>query len=312
MARSLDCEAQVLSISEGFDRAGCKASLHVVDLQTNEAIGVDPDVPVVLASVFKVLVALEFFAQTESGVLDPARPMLVEPRDHTAGGSGLSDFIDRAEVSLRDLCGLMLTISDNTATDILVDVVGLDRINERALHCGCSSTFIESDLQAVWDGIGRDMGFPDYATYAAAQAGRLGVDAQRHSTDPVRIDACAAYDPSRTNRSTARDMTGLLAAVWNNTGAAPEACARLRSVMSRQFSTRIGRGMPPGTSIAAKTGSLTGRINNEIGVVTHHDGKAYAIAVFTRAHRPFERTTSIEAEMAAGSAAAIAFHRRND
>ncbi|HWA62195.1 MAG TPA: serine hydrolase [Caulobacteraceae bacterium] len=294
------------SIAEGFDRAGCAASLHAVDLATGRDVGVDPDAPVVLASVFKVLVALEFYAQAHDGALDPARRLVIIPGDHTAGGGGLTEFLDPVEISLRDLCGLMLTISDNTATDHLVRLVGVDRINARARRCGCEATVIESDLQTIWDGIGREMGFSDYAAYSAAKTGAFGEDAQHRSNDAARIDTCAAYDPLRTNRSTARDMTRLLRAIWTDEGAAPEACAAVRGVMARQHSTRIGVGLPPGATIAAKTGSLTGRIRNEIGVVTHADGRAFAVAVFTRARVPFEGAARIEREMAAATAAAIA------
>jgi len=303
-------DAEARSIAEGFARAGCWVSLHAVDLQSGESLGIEPDAPVVLASVFKVLVALEFYAQAHEGLLDSAQRLVIGSGKLTAGGAGISDFLDPVEVSLRDLCGLMLTISDNTATDHLVGIVGLDRINARASHCGCVATMIESDLQTIWDGIGRDMGFPDYTTYVAAQSGALGDEAQRFSTDPARIDACAAYDARRTNRSTARDMTRLLSAIWTNKAAAPEACASVRAVMARQFSTRIGRALPTDASIAAKTGSLTGRVRNEIGVISHKDGRAFALAVFTRAHRPFERVDSIEAEMAAGATAAITVLRR--
>jgi beta-lactamase class A len=303
-------DAEARSIAEGFHRCGCWVSLHAADLQSGEALGIEPDAPVVLASVFKVLVALEFYAQAHENLLDPTQRTVIRPGQFTAGGAGISDFMDPVEVSLRDLCGLMLTISDNTATDHLVGVVGLDRINARAGHCGCAATMIESDLQTLFDGIGTDMGFADYATYAAAQAGALGEEALRLSTDPARIDACAAYDAGRTNRSTARDMTRLLSAIWADDAAAPEVCASVRAIMARQFSTRIGRGLPAGTSIAAKTGALTGRVRNEIGVITHKDGRAFALAVFTRAHRPFERVASIEAEMAAGVAAAIAALRQ--
>jgi len=303
-------DAEARAIAAGFEAAGCAVSLHAVDLQTGYALGVEPDAPVVLASVFKVLVALEFWAQAEAGGLDPARRLLIGPGRHTAGGAGVTAFEDPVEISLRDLCGLMLTLSDNTATDHLVAAVGLDRINARAGHCGCRATVIEADLKTTWDGIGRDMGFADYATYAAAQAGGLGEDALRASTDAARIDACAAYDARRTNRSTARDMTRLLAAIWADTAASPEACAKVRATMARQFATRIGRGLPSGASLAAKTGSLTGRVSNEIGVITLADGRAFALAVFTRAHRPFERAAEIEAAMATAAAAAIAALRR--
>ena len=52
-------------------------------------------------------------------------------------------------------------------------------------------------------------------------------------------------------------------------------------------------------------------LRNEIGVISHKDGRAFAVAVFTRAHRPFERAARIEAEMAAGTSAAIAALRRD-
>jgi beta-lactamase class A len=298
-------DGEARSIADGFDRSGCWVSLHAVDLHTNAALGIEPDTPVVLASVFKVLVALEFFAQAHDGLLDPAQRLIIGPDRRTVGGAGISQFLDPVEISLRDLCGLMLTISDNTATDHLIGVVGLDRINARARHCGCLATVIESDLQTLFDGIGLDMGFADYATYAEAQAGALGVKALRLSTDSARIDTCAAYDARRTNRSTARDMTRLLSAIWANDAASPEACANVRGIMARQFSTRIGQALPTGATIAAKTGALTGRVRNEIGVITHKDGQAFALAVFTRPHRPFERTAGIDAQMAAGAAAAI-------
>jgi beta-lactamase class A len=300
-----DGDAHARAIAEGFDRAGCGVSLHALDLRSGATLGIAADAPVVLASVFKVLVSLEFYAQAQAGRLDPTRRLLIGPDRVTAGGAGIAEFQDPVDISLRDLCGLMLTISDNTATDRLIEILGLDAINARAGRCGCAATVIESDLQTLFDGIGRDMGFADYATWAAAQTGALGEEALRLSTDPVRIDACAAYDAHRTNRSTARDMTRLLQAIWADDAAPPQACARVRAAMARQVSTRIGRALPASASLAAKTGSLTGRVCNEIGVVTLKDGRAFALAVFTRAHRPYERAASIEAAMASGAAAAI-------
>ena len=79
--------------------------------------------------------------------------------------------------------------------------------------------------------------------------GAFGEEALRLSTDPVRIDACAAYDARRTNRSTARDMTRLLSAIWTNDAAPPEACASVRAVMARQYSTRIGQTLPAGARL---------------------------------------------------------------
>ena len=294
------------AIAAGFEQAGCSVAMHVVDLGSGVEIGVQPDAPVVLASVFKVLVALEFYAQADAGVLDPAQFVELEPSTYTAGPTGISSFDDPVRISLRDLCRLMMSVSDNTATDTLLRIVGLDQVNARSRLCGCTSTVVESDLKTLFDGMAVDIGFANYAELFAAQSGALGPSARLASIDVARVDACAALDPTRTSRSTPRDMTRLLSAIWKDTAASPASCANVRAVMAQQVSTRLGRALPDGAAIAAKTGSLSGRVRNEVGVITHADGRAFAAAVFTRAHKSFERVADIEAEMARATALAIA------
>ncbi|MBV8683510.1 MAG: serine hydrolase [Caulobacteraceae bacterium] len=298
------------AIAVGFERAGCTGSLHVLDLTSGGEICVRADEPVVLASVLKILVALEFCDQAHSGAVDPARTVRIEEDARTAGPTGISMFDDLVEVSLRDLCRLMMTVSDNTATDILIAEVGLDRVNERARACGCHSTVIESDLRTLIDGIGADLGFTDYAQLLAAQSGALGPEARERGHDAARIDACAALDPLRTTRSTPREMSRLLSAIWKDEAASPRACADLRALMAQQVSSRLARALPDRATLASKTGSLLGRIRNEVGVITHEDGRAFAVSVFTRAHRPFEGVSQIETEMAVAAASSIEALRR--
>ena len=295
-----------LSIAAGFERAGCTAALHVVDLDSGAEIGLEPDAPVVMASVLKVLVALEFHAQSAQGDLDPARIVDLDPAGFTAGPTGISGYDDPVRISLRDLCRQMMSVSDNTATDVLLAILGLDKVNGRARSCGCLCTMVESDLKALFDTIAVDVGFADYAELFAAQSGRLGPDARRRSVDAARIDACAALDPGRTTRSTPRDMTRLLGAIWKEEAASPAACAAVRAIMGQQVTGRLVRALPDGATVAGKTGRLLGRVRNEVGVITHADGRAFAVAIFTRAHRPFERVADIETEMAHAAASAIA------
>ena len=51
------------------------------------------------------------------------------------------------------------------------------------------------------------------------------------------------------------------------------------------------------------------RVRASLTPCAHPDGRAFAVAVFTRAHRPFEGAAAIEAQMAAGAASAIAVLR---
>src|ERR671919_900624 len=293
-----------------FHEAGCVGSVHAVRLSDGAEAGHDPDRPWVLASVVKVPVALEFYARADSGALDPSATVTLTPGHGTPGPVGTSQFRDPAVVSLRDLSFLMLTISDNAATDAITTAVGVDAVNRRLHTVGCRDTLVTEDLRSMLDGVAHDLGHDTYDQLLAAQRGDLGPRAQAAATDQDRIDHCRALDPARTSRTTARAATRLLAAVCQGTAASPAACTALLDVMAQQVTRRLGSAVPDGGHLAAKSGSLFGRIRNEIAVVTDPDGETYAVAVLTRAHEPFRGATHINAAIAAAAGTALDEFRR--
>jgi beta-lactamase class A len=189
----------------------------------------------------------------------------------------------------------MVTISDNAATDRIIEATGLDRINARAKRCGCVSTVVVSDVNTMLANVACDMGFGTYEALLDAQSGRLGGEARARSTDRARLDAVRALDPAKTSRTTARDMTKLLAAVWSDAAAGRDACRNLRTVMHQQVTRRLEPAVPDSGQLAAKSGGLFGRVRNEIGVITYPDVERYAVAVFTQAKAPFIGTAAINA-----------------
>jgi beta-lactamase class A len=285
-------------IARGFARLDCEAALHVRALSTDAEVGVRADELAVMASVFKPIVALEFYAQAAAGELDPAETVQILPAASTPGPVGISNFLDPATMSLGDLAFLMLTISDNAATDVLMARVGLDRVNTRATHCGCTSTLVASDLQTMLTGVAVEMGFSSYADLVRAQSGEMGEVIRLRSIDPQHLTGLAALDPSNAAaRTTARDMTQFLASVWRDRAAPETACRRLREVMARQVTRRLEGATPDGGTLAAKSGGLFGRVRNEIGVITYLDGQAYAFAVLTRSREPFVNAAAINLQM---------------
>ena len=283
--------------------------IHAIGLSSGAEVAVGADEPMVMASVFKAIVALEFYAQVAAKEIDPARPVEITARDALPGPTGISNFLDPARISLRDLVRLMMTISDNAATEIISRTVGLSRVNARARTCGCHATEIV-DLRAVLDSVAMDMGFSAYLELVDAQAGRLGGAAQARSVDQARLDTVAALDPLRTCKTTARDMTTFLAAVWADSGASMEACASLRDVMAQQVTRRLEPALLEGGALAAKSGGLFGRLRNEIGVITDPDGQAFAVAVFTRAYQPFVAAAAINSEIGRAARSAVTALRR--
>ena len=288
-----------------FAEAGCIGSLHAVRLSDGTDISHDADRPHVLASVVKVPIGLEFYAQADAGQLDPTETVTLEPELRTPGPVGISQFDDSVTMSLRDLSYLMLTISDNAATDAVTAAVGISAVNDRLHGIGCRDTVVVESLKAMLDGVASDLGHRDYSELVAAQDGDMGPEAQAMATDPERINRCRALDPLQTSRTTARDATRLLGAVWGGTAASPEACATLRRVMSQQVTRRLAGAVRDGGTLEAKSGGLFRRVRNEIALVADPGGEVYSVAVFTRSHQAYSSPTVINAAMSLAVAEAL-------
>ena len=281
-----------------FDEAGCIGSLHVLRLSDGTEISHDADRPHVLASVVKVPIGLEFYAQVDAAQLDPTETVTLEPGLRTPGPVGISQFDDSVTMSLRDLSYLMLTISDNAATDAVTAAVGITAVNDRLNSIGCRETVVVESLQAMLDGVAADLGLQNYGELVAAQNGEMGPEIQTKAIDPERIGRCRALDPLQASRTTARDATRLLSAIWSGTAAGPEACATLRSVMSQQVTRRLAGAVLDGGTLEAKSGGLFRRVRNEIALITDPDGEAYSVAVLTRAFQANVSPATIDAAMA--------------
>jgi len=291
-----------------FDRAECTGQLCVQSLDGGHEVAVDADRPAVSASVFKVSVALEAETQFADGRLDPRRRVTLRAADRTPGPVGFSLFRDDAEASLRDLVVPMLTISDNPATDALLDAVGIDAVNASSARLGLTGTVITADLRTVINSIGHAAGFAGWDAMWAWNE-------QPHSADEEdqllrRLMAADALVPERTTRTTPRDMATLLRLIWTDQAGPPAACRRVRELMGQQLTRhRLAAGFPPPARVSAKSGSLVGVVRNEIGVIEYPDGPGYAAAVFAQARTPWRGDTAINTAIGATAAAAVGMLR---
>lgn len=309
LAEGRDSDNHLVVMNAGlnaiFDAAGCTGALHVCRLSDGAEVGLRADEAWVAASVIKVPIALEFYAQVEESNLDPRRSLTLTAEGRTPGPSGISIAADPVTMSLRDLCTAMLTVSDNAATDAVVEAVGRHAVNRRLQALGCTSTVLVESIGEMLDSFAQDLGFDHYARLLQAQAGELGPEAQTRSTDPERINSSRVLEPARANRTTAKDMTRLLAAIWADRAGPPDACACLRRVMSQQVTRRLARATPDGGTLAAKSGALFGRVRNEVGVIGAPGGESYAVALLTRPHRPFLGVTAIDDAIGTAAKTAI-------
>jgi beta-lactamase class A len=106
-----------------------------LDLTSGEEIGRLEGEEFPTASTIKLAVLYELFRQADDGriALDSATPL---DRSQAVGGSGILRAMGTPALSLRDHAVLMMSLSDNTATNVLIDRVGIPAVAARMQSLG--------------------------------------------------------------------------------------------------------------------------------------------------------------------------------
>jgi beta-lactamase class A len=155
------------SPDDAFAAASCRGWLCVRRAGSSAEVAIGADEPVVAASVIKVLIAVAAESAFATGRLDPTAEIRLRAARRTPGPVGMSLYADDTVVSSRDLVSAMVTISDNVATDALLELVGLDTCNQLAADLGLADTVLVGTLDAMITSIARDAGFTDWAAMTA-------------------------------------------------------------------------------------------------------------------------------------------------
>jgi beta-lactamase class A len=238
---------QVAAIAaEGHGRIGVAA----MDLDGGGQIFVNGDMPFPMASTAKIAVAATFLEQVEKGAyrLDQQFPMMLPVRE-TGQMSTVAPLRAGTVMTAQSLMELMITRSHNEATDGLINVVGgFQNVNHWLTRNGIAGQRLDHTMATLV----RDDG----------------------KVDPARVI------DTRTS-STPRAMIALLAAIDRGGVLSPESRAVLLDTMTRTSTgkTRIRAGLPEGTLVAHKTGTLWG-VTDDVGIVRLPDGRHLAVAFF--------------------------------
>ena len=189
-------------------------------------------------------------------------------------GSGvLKELTSQPTLSLSDLATLMIIISDNTATDILVGRVGAAAINRRLASLGLKVTrVVMTCRQLLFDIAGKASG--PFTPSARVEVDRILKTRDRQFTG-------RAYADTNNNLTTAREMIALLEMLVTagplSTWVREQALHYLRR---QQIRDRLPFHLPPGTDLAHKTGSIAG-VRNDAGILFVPRGPVLVCA-FTR------------------------------
>ncbi len=150
-ARAMDAPGPVRSLTIGLRhlaaRLPASSAVEVLDLSTGFRAGYNANSAMPAASTIKVPVMVEVFRQLEAGRFDLNRRVTLVASDKDYGSGDLCDAPAGSTYSVSDLLSKMIDISDNTATNMLIRLVGRHSINATMENLGLVRTHLASDVR---------------------------------------------------------------------------------------------------------------------------------------------------------------------
>jgi len=271
-----DISQKIEKVSQGLaGRIGVAAQ----EIGSGESITVNGDETFVMASTYKVAIAVTALRQVDEGKLKltdlidcPVEKMVPGPNPL------VMNFLHPGiKLSVANLIEPMIVESDNSATDFLLEAVGGPAAVTKMLRdIGITDFRVDRDVSEIL----RDF-------YGLEDRAYVPFTKVAYAKDPTLIlrqsDRNLNYEKDPRDQTTPKAMLQLLLAIDNGKALSKSSREFLLGVMSRTRTggARIKALLPKGTPVADKTGTLGG-VANDVGYVTLPDGRRFAIAVFTK------------------------------
>jgi beta-lactamase class A len=247
--------------------------LYARNLASGATVAEDADRPVPTASVIKVTLMLQAFEQVKAGRLKLDQPLTLTAANQVEGSGILRVLTPGLRLSLRDTIALMMTLSDNTATNMVIDAVGLKPTNAMLARMGMKSTYFYKKVFKPADG-------PQPADQKQFGLGK----------------------------TTAREMAGILESIHRCDLGDRDLCRQMITIMrNQQYRAMLPRyldsadasdGLSP---IADKIGSLD-EARNDVALVYSQSGPL-VISIFTYDNPDHSWTPDNKAEIEIGKLA---------
>ena len=123
-----------------------KVGFYYRDLVSGETLGWHADEPFLAASVIKLPIFMYLAKLDAEGALSLSERVKVREADKVPICGALPLFTDEPECDLRTLCNLMISLSDNTATNVLIERLGIEAYNRGFREMGLKKTVLQRKL----------------------------------------------------------------------------------------------------------------------------------------------------------------------
>ncbi len=239
------------AVRERIAALPASVSLYAKNLDTGATLGIRESEPVRTASTIKLAIMMAVFDAVQRGQAKWDEPLTLAPQEKVAGSGVLgTEFSDNLKLPLRDVMHLMIVLSDNTATNLILERFSTDAVNAYLDKIGIKNT---RSMRKIL-GTGKPQGF--------SAAGKL-LENQKYGI----------------GKSTPLDMVTMLERIENGEIVSAAASNEIIAVLKRnQDNTGIARRMGS-TPVAHKTGALDA-LRADVGIVYGNKARiAMAITV---------------------------------
>ena len=275
-----------------FGEAGLDGSLHALDIDSAAEVRHRSDEVWHSASTGEVPILVTLMRAVAAGEVSLQERVRIPADGRTPGMTGLSVMRYEAELALRDVAQLMIAVSDNHATDLVLGRVSPQQVTAAMRELGLAVTTLEETLGQTYQ--------------------RLA------SSDPgADLDLTPAAAPWH---STAAEMCRLLRKIWLDEAAPARLCEEMRTILRSSvlpegldsafpLPVQVQTGGKSGVAFFIDTDGESGIslvVRNEVGVIEYPDGGRYAVAVFTRTGSREAKLRDLTASRAIGMAALAA------
>ena len=224
-----------------------KVAIAVKHLGNGQGWTLNGDEVMPTASLIKFPLLIELYWQVAEGKLNLTDMLTLKDSDKVPGSGILTThFSEGATFSVKDCCRLMIAFSDNTATNMILDKIGIPSANKRVAELGCPNTRINAK---------------------------------------VFLGSKTSIDPERTKKyglgsTTANEMIKLLELVHEGKVVSKDACKEMLEHLKKcEDKDMFPKLLPEKTVVAHKTGSVTG-VRTDAGII-YTPGGPVAVCVLT-------------------------------
>jgi beta-lactamase class A len=264
---------EIVKETKGFEKV---LGVGVKHLGTGEEVGFNGDELFPTASVFKVPVFVELYRQVEAGKIRLDDRLVLKDSEKVPGSGILKELTEGLEVTVKDLSRLMMILSDNTATDMIVELVGRENVNAAMRRLGLRNTLMVADCRDLLFDLVGENSLPDE---------EKTLDLYLKLAKAGATKGTWSLGTERSNVTTPVEMNKLLSYIVEGTAASRASCDAILSTMEK---CQTGEYRVPKyisaekVRMQRKTGSLPG-IRNDVGVITILEtGERYCISCFTK------------------------------